>query len=145
MADETIGSGVALDDFDTASAANDGAVLEVRSPTTGEVMYWSDGRPWTITLLGADAEKVVRIARQQADRRSQAFVRTRQPASAASVEKDSIELLVAATKGWDVPLGNGAAAKNDQAEYRNAFTKYKWLFEQANEFAGNRANFMKAK
>jgi hypothetical protein len=130
-----------LDAFDTTAAADEGAVMEVRSPATGEVMYWPDGRPWTITYFGADSEKVAKAAFQMNDRRSQAMSRTRQPTPAATLLKDNIELLVAATKEWDIPLGDGTPAKNNPKEYRAAYTKYKWLFEQGDQFTGNRGNF----
>lgn len=132
-----------LDAFDTTAGADEGAVMEVRSPATGEVMRWPDGRPWTITLYGADSEKIAKVARQQADRRATAMMRTRAPATSAAIEKDNVELLVAATKTWDIPLGDGTAAKANAAEYRSAYLKYKWLYEQANEFSGTRGNFLK--
>ncbi len=132
-----------LDSFDTSAAAEEGAKMEVRSPTTGDVMYWADGRPWTVTFYGADSERVAKVARQQMDRRSDQMMRTRKAALASVVEKDNIELLVAATKEWDIPLNGGAAAANDPKEYRAAYTKYKWLYEQGNEFSGTRANFLK--
>lgn len=135
---------VGLDAFDTTAAADEGATMEVRNPGTGEVMRWPDGRPWTITFYGADSERVAKVARQQADRRSDQMMRTRKPVSSVLVEKENIELLVAATKGWDIPLGNGEKAKESVAEYRAAYAKYKWLFEQGNEFSGTRANFLKA-
>lgn len=134
---------IGLDSFDSTAAAEQGAVMEVRSPATGEVMRWPDGRPWTINYLGADSEKIAKVARLQNDRNSNAFIRTRAARPSASVEKDNIEILVTATQSWDIPLGNGEPAKNDANEYRSAYTKYKWLFEQGNEFIGSRGNFMK--
>jgi hypothetical protein len=133
-----------LDAFDTTAAAEEGAVMEVRSPATGEVMYWPDGRPWTITYYGADSERVLKASRQQNDRRSQMVMRTRAPVGSVMVEKDNIELLVAATKSWDMPLGDGTPAANDPKEYRSAYTKYKWLYEQGEAFSGTRANFLKS-
>lgn len=135
---------VGLDAFDTTAAADDGAAMEVRSPVTGEVLRWPDGRPWTVTYLGADSGVVLKAARQIADRRAAAMMRTRQPQSSASAEKDLVEILVAATKCWDIPLSDGTAAQATADEYRVAYTKYKWLFEQGSEFAGTRANFLKA-
>lgn len=137
MSDEIIG----LDAFDTSAAAGEGATMEVRSPTTGEVMRWADGRPWTIEFLGADCDKVARATFQQSDKNAQAFMRTRSARPTASIIKDQVEILVAATKSWDIPLGDGTPAKNDPAGYRDAYTKFKWLFEQGTEFINNRGNF----
>jgi hypothetical protein len=144
MSDPEVKTALGLDAFDTTAAAGEGAVMEVRSPASGEVMRWPDGRPWTVTYYGADSEKIAKVARIQNDRRSAAMIRTRQPATSAVVEKDNIEILVTATKEWDIPLADGSAAKNNANEYRSAYAKYKWLFEQGNEFIGNRGNFLKA-
>lgn len=130
-----------LDAFDTTAAADEGAKMEVRRPDTGEVMYWPDGRPYTVTLVGKDGDKIEKLALQQNDRRTQGMSRTRQPTASAIIVKDDIELLVAATKEWDMQLNNGEPAPNDAKEYRAAYTKYKWLREQVDQFTGNRANF----
>lgn len=139
MAEKMLG----LDSFDTTVAAEEGAVMEVRSPKTGEVLYWPDGRPWTITYFGADSERVVSVARQQADRRAANVMRTRDPVLSGVLEKDDIELLVVATKSWDIPLGDGSPAANESKEFRAAYLKYRWLFEQGSQFSGKRANFLK--
>ena len=133
-----------LDSFDTTAGAEEGATMEVRSPLDGEVLRWPDGRPWTVTYYGADSERVTRVSRQQADRRAQAMMRSRSPQLASVMEKDSTEILVTATKEWDIPLSDGTPAQNTPEEYRIAYNKYRWLFEQGNEFAGSRANFSKA-
>ena len=142
MTEET--KAIGLDAFDTAAAADEGAVMEVRSPKDGEVMRWPDGRPWTITYYGSDSERVMKVARGQADRRAAAMTRTRTPILSSVIEKDNIELLVVATKEWDIPLGDGTPAKSEAKEYRAAYGKYKWLYEQGNEFSGTRANFLKS-
>lgn len=144
MTDPAKAAVIGLDSLDTTAASDEGAPMQVRSPATGEVMTWPDGRPWTITFYGADSEKIAKVARQQADRRAANMMRTRQPATSVAVEKDNIEILVAATKTWDIPLADGSAAKTVATEYRSAYAKYKWLFEQGNEFIGNRGNFLKA-
>jgi hypothetical protein len=118
--------------------------MEVRSPFDGEVLRWPEGRPWTITYFGSDSERVMKVSRQQADRRAQAMMRTRMPQMAAIIERDNVELLVIATKEWDIPLSDGTPAQNTPEEYRSAYNKYRWLFEQGNEFAGARVNFSKA-
>lgn len=147
MSDRIVG----LDSFDTVKASDEGATMEVRSPETGEVLRWPSedgsklGRPWTVTYYGMDSERVRDAIRRQTDRRTQHLSRTRTPIMSSASEKDNIELLVIATKGWDIPLSNGEPAASSPDEYRTAYTKYPWLFEQGNEFAGLRANFLKKK
>lgn len=139
-----------LSGFDTAAEAEAGAVMEVRNPVTGEVVYHDgeDGkpdvnRPFTIKLLGKDSQKIITLARQQTDRRIQHTNRTKTPVPISSIEKDNIELIVAATLEWDVML-DGTKPPNDPRAYRVAYTKYPWLYEQVEAFVGTRANFSKA-
>jgi len=140
-----------LDSFDTTAGAEEGAVMEVRSVETGEVLRWPDekgepnGRPWTVTYYGNDAERVQRVSRSQADRYGSFLRRNPDGALSAILDKDRIELLVSATISWDIPLGDGTPAANKPEEYRAAYKRYKWLFDQGNSFVGLRANFLKRK
>ena len=134
-----------LDAFDTNAPSEEGRVMEARNPAGTEILRWPDGRPYTITLYGVDSKRVVDEARKQADRRTTFMSRSRQTVSSSVVEKDNVELLVVSTKSWDIALSNGKSAKNDAKEFRAAYQKYRWLYDQANEFMGNRGNFMKTK
>lgn len=129
-------------DFDTVKSADDGAVMEVRNPKTGDVFRHADGRPFTITFRGRDSEAFRNLARAQQDRRIAAATRTRAPVLSSQMEKDDIELIVAATLKWDLIL-EGAVAPSNQNTYRTVYTKYPWLKEQGDEFVGVRANFIK--
>lgn len=143
MTDETKnGSVIDLADLDMAGPSEKGAVMEVRHPATGETLRHDDGRPQTITVLGRDSEKFLALARKQNDRRLQQSMRTRMPAGSAAVEKDDIELLVAATVDWDIYLG-GAKPESNEKNFRDAYARFRWLREQVDEFAGNRSNFLK--
>jgi hypothetical protein len=140
-APQTGGNDIA--EFDTIAASEEGATMEVRHPKTNEVLRHADGHPMTITFYGKDSDRFRELARRQQDRRIQANMRTRQPILSAVMEKDEIELMVAATKSWDIVLG-GKVPPSDPKEYRAAYAKYPWLKEQGDEFVGVRANFIKA-
>ena len=130
-------------ELDTAAACEEGAILEVRHPATNEVLRHEDGRPFTIKLAGKDSDRVQKAARDQTDRNIAAQSRTKAPTKVAVIEKGNIDVLVAATLEWDVVLGGGKATNNATA-YREAYTKFKWLAEQVDEFVGARANFLKS-
>lgn len=136
------GSVTDLADLDFTAPAEEGAIMEVRHPVTGETLRHEDGHPFTITLVGRDSERFLKLVRQQSDRRIQASLRTRQPISTVSVEKDDIELLVNATLAWDILLDK-KPAENSQKAYRDAYARFRWLKEQVDEFVGSRANFLK--
>lgn len=135
-------------DFDTVAAAEEGSVMEVKNPKTGEVLRHEDGRAFTITYRGKDSAAFRELGRAQSDRRIEQNMRTRMPVKSAVIERDDIELIVAATLKWDIVLGkNGDGTPrlppSKPNEYRAAYTKYPWLKEQGDEFVGVRANFIK--
>jgi hypothetical protein len=129
-----------LENFDITASAEKGAKMEVRHPATGEVLRHDDGRAFTITLVGRDSDRFMKLARAQSDRRLQQTMRSRSPMLTGSVEKDDIELLVNATLEWDIILG-GKQPPSDAKNYRDAYTRFRWLREQVDEFVGNRAHF----
>lgn len=139
----TATSTVDIADFDSVAGAEEGSVMEVRNPKTNETLRHADGRPFTITFRGKDSAAFKNLARRQSDMRIQANMRTRTPVLTAVIEKDDIELIVAATMSWDVVLG-GRVPPSDPREYRIAYTKYPWLKEMADEHVGVRANFIKS-
>jgi hypothetical protein len=129
--------------LDTVASSEEGAVMEVRHPKTGDVLRHDDGRPYTITYRGKDSEAFRDLARKQQDRRVQANMRTRTPVLSSVIERDDIELIVAATMSWDI-VYDGGVPKSDPKLYRQAYTKLPWLKEQGDEFVGVRANFIKS-
>ena len=129
-------------DFDTVAGSEEGSVMEVRNPKTGEVLRHDDGRPFTIMFRGKDSEAFRGLARAQSDRRISANMRTRAPVLTAVIEKDDIELLVTASLKWDIVLG-GKIPPSNSNEYRAAYTKYPWLRRQGEEHIAVEANFIK--
>jgi hypothetical protein len=130
------------DIMDLEVSADEGALMEVRHPTTGEVLRHDDGSAFTIKLIGRDSEKFIAVARSQADRRLQQTMRTRAPVLSKVADADEIELLVSATVEWDIILG-GKKPESTANNYRDAYKRFRWLREQVDEFVGNRGNFMK--
>lgn len=130
-----------IDIFDTVAAAENAGVMEVRAPATGEVVRFSDGRPWTITLYGKDCKAFVVLAQKQQDRRISMNMRTRSAIPTAIIVKDDIELLVMLTKTWDV--GFPGLEEPNEKNFRAAYTKYPKLRTQVDEFSGLDSNFIK--
>jgi hypothetical protein len=142
-------------DFDTISACEKGADMEVRNPATGEVLRHDPqsgeaiGRPFTITFKGSDSKTFQDKAFDNQDRRLATQMRTRSATLSRVAVKDDIEVLVAATLQWDIvlgkmPDGTPRIPPSNSNEYRAAYTKYPWLKRQADEFTGNVGNFIKS-
>lgn len=145
MADETSNVN-GVDIFDTVAAAQNAAIMEVRAPATGEIVYFKDKegrpeRPWTITLYGKDHPAFIALAQKQQDRRISMNMRTRAPIPTAIIQKDDIELLVLLTKTWDV--GFPGLEEPTEKNFRAAYAKYPKLRTQVDEFSGLDANFFR--
>lgn len=124
-------------------SAAEGIQMEVRHPGTGEVLRHDDGRPYTITLVSRDSDQFLQLQRQIQDKRAAALWRSRQPLPASAVERDDVELLVAATMSWDLYYQDEATSQPKPENYRKAYSQQRWLRRQVDEFVGNDANFFK--
>lgn len=123
----------------SSSPADEGRVMEVRNKL-GEIMRHADGRPFTITLYGAESAKFRSLAMAQQDRRNQRVFRTRAPDKPQVAEREAIELLVAATKDWDI-VWDKAPLEFSEEKAREIYSKFTFLRDQVDQFVGNAANF----
>jgi hypothetical protein len=133
--------------LDTTAVAESGAVMKVRNFATGEVLMTEDKKPVTIVLAGEDSERFKKADFANRNRRidrMQGGVRGAK-ASAAELDSDNLEMLVAVTIGWS----NIAIDGDDELPFshdnaRVLYTKLPWLREQAQAFVLDRTNFLKA-
>jgi hypothetical protein len=136
-----------LSSLDTTAVAESGAVMKVRNFATGEVLMTEDKKPVTIVLAGEDSERFKKADLANRNRRidrMQVGVRGAK-ASAAELDSDNLEMLVAVTIGWS----NIAIDGDDELPFshdnaRVLYTKLPWLREQAQAFVLDRTNFLKA-
>ena len=131
-----------LSTLDTSDLANQGAVMELRSPTDGSPVLEDDGTPVTITLLGADSDILTSVSNRQANRylKNQA----RMNVTAELARSNEIEYLSKATVAW---VGIGLDGETLACTTENAATLYRrfpWALDQARAFVADRANFLKA-
>ena len=125
-------------DLDLGSNADRGADMQVRHPVTEEPLFTDDGKPITIHLLGTDSAEfrngVKDIANRSAKRKRPSFNET---------ERNTVELLARITTGWHGIVLNGEPLKFTRENAEMLYRDRPWLREQADEFAGDRANFFK--
>ena len=133
-----------LNSFDTVSACNAGAEIELKDPWTGA----STGA--FITIMGEDSEVFKNAFYKIRNRRNMEKAQAERQRQAAPIltaeqeEEDNIELLAACTKGWrgiardgvEIPFSQEAAA-----QFYRQFPKFK---QQANAAIGALENFIKA-
>ena len=128
-------------DLDVAAHAEEGAVLELRHPYTDEVLMGdSDGKPMTITLLGADSPTFKRAVTdiQQASSK-------RKRHTPAEQERNVVNALARATVGWsDNFEWDGEPFPFTAENCRRLYTERAWVRSQVDEFMADRSNFLKA-
>lgn len=131
------GSTLNLDEVDTKKSAEAGARLDLLHPATN-----APTGGW-LQLLGTDSD-AYRAAQRTLQRRrlAQAAKSRKMKLTPEELEAEAIELLVAATVGvGSIRAGAEEIVFSEQA-VRALYTKYDWIREQADEFIGDRANFL---
>ena len=120
--------------------ADEGVVMEVVHPDTEEPID-----DMTITLMGQDSAAYRKLAlkKQQAVLSRLSKGKKAAEFKAEQIEADAIDELVALTVTW-----TGFDRGKDEIEptpknFREIYTDFRWIREQAQEFVANRANFFR--
>lgn len=129
-----------LSSFDTVSAANAGATMELLHPATKTPLRQENGEPITITVAGMDSD-VFRKAQRGATNRRLAQ-RGKVKLNAEELEAESIETLAACTLGWSGIVVAGQPLPFDRANAVKLYTTLPWVREQLDEFVADRANYL---
>lgn len=134
-----------LDAIDSTPLSNVGVAMEVMHPNGLDPLKNEEGQPVTITLLGSDSEAYQTIARRLMNERVHRNRVAGRPMKDVAEEqaRGDLELLAGATVGWSgIADANGPIAFSKEAA-KLLYTKYPWIREQADNFVGTRANFLK--
>lgn len=131
-----------LSKLDLTEQANNGAIMDVMHPITGEQLFSESGSPVTITLLGADST----VMRQEMSNRAkkQLASKNKSVGSIDEAEKLSAELLATITVDWSGISENGIEIEYSRENAIAIYMKYSWLRQQVDTFTTDRANFYKA-
>lgn len=123
--------------LDTGAGAEEGRELQVRHFKTGEPIGL------TLQLLGTDSATYERAVRAQQRATQDRLVANRaKRITAEEVDDNALELLVALTRGWSPFDLDGKDYPYSAANARGLYRRFRWIREQADEFAGDRANFL---
>jgi hypothetical protein len=131
-----------LSSLDTTKAAEDGAVLEIRHPTSGAVLSNGDGRAVTLTLAGMDSQRARKAERQATNRRLRMGGRRAISVTADELDNDSLDLLAACTLAWSGFAVDGSELECNAENARRLYRQFPWLREQAQQYIDDRANFL---
>jgi hypothetical protein len=140
MTEETLD----LAEFDTTKSSDEGAWLNLRSPSSG-VELKSGGQPIMLHLLGRDSEIFRKSSRAASNRRLKANSRNRNNTpTAEDIEADGKRLIIDCTIGWKNVVVDGVALEFSAQAVEEFYKRFPAFFEQADEFIGGRENFLKA-
>lgn len=153
-----------LSQFKTTKATT-GALLHLESPIDGRKLYYGGNpvevitdsvldckpdatgyKPVTISLLGEDSKEYQEAKRRMGDKRLndaiEALKRRNRKLSSEEIEKDTLDLLVECTVGWDGLYFNSSQTEFSKEAAKLLYTDNSWIRDQAEAFIGDRANFM---
>lgn len=109
---------------------------------TGEILVDEKGKPTVIHLWGRDSEKYRSEMRKRQNKRlSTASKRNQQSLNIEQIESDSLEVLVAATAGWDNVVWEGQKLDPTPENIRKVYKSLPWLMDQVDQFVNTRENF----
>jgi len=133
-----------FDVMDTRTKSESGVEMTVRRIGTTEPLLSKDGKPVTLKVLGPDSETFRSLSREQSRARivKQA---TGQPADDDSIDRDTVDILAACTKGWsNVNAKDGTPIPFSADAARDLYRQYPAIRDQVDAFMGARVNFTKA-
>jgi len=132
-------------DLSELKVQDEGKRLDLRHPSTGEVLTYGEGDDKIMYLVigSSDSDTYRRSQRKVIDRRLKQQQKFRQVRmTAAQLEEEAMISLAEVTydgrvflKGKEVQITSGAVAQD-------LYKEYPWIKEQANDFQEDRSNFL---
>ena len=140
---------MSLKDLNMKPVANQGATLVLQHPADRTDLKQADGSNITISLLGKDSDVYVKADNFVQNKRVEAAKR-QVKFSNAEAQQQNAETIARCTTSWSgVPkcwVEGGEDEAPVEFSFENAvklYTTQRWVFEQADNFVGDRANFLK--
>lgn len=123
-------------DLASLEPASEGVEMQVRHPATNAPV---DGM--AITLLGMDSQRAVQMQRAATNRRLKQGIH-KMKWNAEEIDEDGLQMLAALTTGWRGVELDGQPLECTRENALTLYKRFRWLREQADEFVGERANFL---
>jgi len=134
-----------LSQFDTVSAADRGASLQLSHPLTGAPLVdEASKQPVTINVLGADSHKYTDLLHRAKNKARAALAKHGKKAvrTAEETEAEELEVAVKCTVGWSYVSWQGQPLPFSEANARMLYTERPWVLEQVQEFMEDRTNYL---
>jgi len=133
--------------FDTVSASNNGAKLQLKHPKTGALVFADaeNTKPIVIRLKGQDSDDYQRASRKKliemrANKEDSTVINE---ATFDKTDTENINLFASLTIGWENIVHDGQELPFSKANATLVYTKYLEIKNQVAEFVAEKANFIK--
>lgn len=143
---------MSLASLNLSAASNEGRPMTVVHPVERTPLKTDKGKPLTIELLGRDSDAFIRAENAAKNKAIETLTKGAK-FSAAESALEGAQSLARAVTGWDGIPKAWIDGSDDETpvpfDYATAVALFtnpgvRWLRDQADEFVGTRANFLKA-
>ena len=122
--------------LDTNKASEEGVWCDIEHPSTGELTGIR------IKTLGMDSKAYQNQTRKVQDKNLKKGFRGMKNLKTEVLDNNKIELICSCTIEWEnVELG-GVVLECNSENKRMVYKTYRWIFDQVDEFIGDRGNFL---
>ena len=122
--------------LDTSKASEEGVWCDIENTSTGEQTGIR------IKVLGMDSKAYKDQTRKVQDRNLKKGFRGMKNLKSETLENNRIELICVCTVEWENVQYNGKNVPCDVEKQRWLYKEYPWIFDQVDEFIGDRGNFL---
>jgi hypothetical protein len=121
----------------------DDVVVEIKHPTTGDVLKNDDGTDMTITILAPHSKEYKKAQHEQISKRLKKAQKSKsQDVDYSDIEEATLEVLSKTTKAWDITYG-GEKPKLTPAKAKDLYEEVFWIRNQIEEVVTDTLDFMR--
>jgi len=122
--------------LDTNKASEEGVWCEIENPANGELTGIR------IKVLGMDSKAYQDQTRKIQDKNLKKGFRGMKNLKTETLDNNKIELICVITTEWENVEYNGEAMECNIENKRWLYKTFRWVFDQVDEFVGDRGNFL---
>ena len=121
----------------------DDVVVEIKHPSTGDVLKNDDGTNMTITILAPHSKEYKKFQHEQISKRLKKAQKSKsQDVDYSDIEEATLEVLSKTTKSWDITYG-GEKPKLTVARAKELYEEVFWIRNQIEEVVTDSLDFMR--
>jgi len=123
---------------------SDEVVIEVKHPTTEEVLKNDDGSNMTITVHATHSKEYKKVVHEIANKRIKVAKKNKSTDfTIEELEESALETVIKITKSWNITY-DGSMPKLTEAKAREVYEKVFWIAPQIEVGLQSSLDFMKA-